>query len=80
MTKKAENEYYLQCKMRLHDTIEIAWIPMSYAKKGKFVQLKKQGTWENGWCIEEVGSMPLPGDVLYVMERDFTKTREASDI
>lgn len=32
------------------------YIPEKYAQEGKYVKLKENGAWINGWCIAEVGT------------------------
>jgi hypothetical protein len=58
----------------------VSWLPTMYAKKGSYLELKQlDGSWENGWRVEEVGTT---ADAAYVEEheRDYTKQRSASDI
>jgi hypothetical protein len=58
----------------------IAWIPSEFAAKGRILKLKQEdGSWNNGWMVEEVYSMHDESFVLE-HERDFTKQRKASDI
>lgn len=41
-----------QCLMRNGNRFLVAWIPATFARKGKYVKLRG----ENGWCIEMVGT------------------------
>jgi len=36
--------------------IRVAWIPEQYAKLGKYLELKIDGEWVNGWKVHSVGS------------------------
>ena len=52
---------FAQCtlKKKLSETsaiIEVSWIPVKFAKKGKFLKLKRNKKWDNGWEVIAVGS------------------------
>jgi len=66
---------YCQCKMRKGSTEATSWIPEKFAKKGKYLKLKG----DNGWQVISVGTAAEEKSVL-ARERDFKKTRKASDI
>ena len=75
---------YTQCKMIKSARpggvfVHTAWIPSKFAKRGKYVELKLEGEWVNGWQVEEVGRTM---DAKYVeeSERDYARQRDASDI
>jgi hypothetical protein len=47
--------FFRQCKLTKCDTIQIGWIPESFATKGRVVKLRDgDGTWDNGWLVAEV--------------------------
>lgn len=60
--------------------LETAFIPTKFAKLGKLLRLKQDdGKWDNGWKVTSVG-LTLSAAVVESNERDYTRTREASDI
>lgn len=73
------NDPYAQCILTKGTKKTTSWLPMKFAKTGKVLKLKDDGTWDDGWTVTEVGTIQ---DFSYVKEkeRDFTKQREASDI
>jgi hypothetical protein len=74
------NGFHVQCKLRCKDSYTTSWIPEKFAKKGNVVSLMNDNyEWEDGWVVIEVGSKLMTS---YVMERerDFKRTRKASDI
>jgi hypothetical protein len=66
---------YCQCTLRKGNREQITWIPEKFAKKGKFLKLKK----DNGWEVIEVGHKANEETVVKLANQ-FKKTRVASDI
>ena len=64
-----------QCKLERKDIIEISWIPDEFAKKDNYLEI--DGV--NGWKVLEVWTT-MGSDKVIGNERDFKKTRPASDI
>jgi len=56
-------------------SIDIAWIPIKYAKKGKFLELKINNRWDNGWQVMSVGAKQET-----IESQEYTKHREVTDI
>lgn len=52
--------YYTQCKLEkpIKDgfTNEVRWIPSKYAQLSKFLELKSNKIWDNGWKVVHVGT------------------------
>lgn len=76
--------YFKQCKLvkptkcgKRHLT---SWLPVEYAVKGKWLELKNDGVWENGWQVESVGRETLDRKVVESNSRDYRIQRKASDI
>lgn len=48
---------YTQCRLEKPEgtgvRTQTAWIPTSLAKLGRFVELKKDESWEGGWKVAE---------------------------
>lgn len=57
----------------------ISWIPEEYAVINKYVKLKNDGIWEDGWKVTEVGSRKLSKDINE-RSRDYLRQRKVSDI
>jgi len=49
---------YTQCKLKKKtqdgETHQMSWIPSEFAKVGKVLKLRDEGTdnWDNGWVVE----------------------------
>lgn len=79
MAKPKPHETHRQCKLRAGSTITYSWIPSKYAVKGEYLALKNdEGTWENGWLVEEVWGERKSIDVL-AHEEAYKKQRERTD-
>lgn len=59
--------------------IQTSWIPEQYAHEGNFIKLKKDGSWDDGWKVIEVGVRESEEYILG-HERDYKSQRKASDI
>jgi hypothetical protein len=72
---------HVQCKLRrAPDWFQTAWIPEKHAMKGNVIGIKNEnGHWEEGWEVIEVYDK-LDSDYVMERERDFKRTRKASDI
>ena len=77
-------KYYCQCKLRKkldedRYQIDVGWIPDKFAKIGRCLKIKRDGVWDEGWEVIEVGSRKEIEDVE-AGERDFLKQRKVSDV
>lgn len=52
----ANDDYYVQCKLKKENAEEVAFIPLKFASKNKELQIKKNDEWEDGWKVFEVYS------------------------
>ena len=76
----AKTNFYKQCTMRRNGAIITAWIPVKFAKKDKFLRLKEQGKWENGWKVEKVHDVALPESAVIAHRDSYRDTRVTTDI
>ena len=77
-------KYYIQCRLKKiidKDTYRLddAWIPEKCAVLNKTIKIKKDGVWEDGWEVIEVG-FKMNAKYVEDKERDYLKQRKASDI
>lgn len=49
-------DYSIQCHLQKGETHQIAWLPEDDAIKGRWVALKMNDEWSDGWQITEVGA------------------------
>lgn len=71
---------HTQCKLQRGESHYMAWLPTKFAKKGKYVKIKKNGlNFEDGWLIVEAYST-LDSEYIARRSRDHLHQREASDI
>lgn len=57
------------------------WLPAEHAIEGKFVKLKTNGIWEDGWkVVTAYSGAPLPSEVIQERSRDFKNHRKATDV
>jgi len=69
-----------QCKLRRGDVITTTWIPIKFAIKGKFLKLKDEGIWTNGWQVISVyGPTKLYSDVKE-RSQEYKHNRSITDI
>lgn len=58
----------------------LAWIPEKYAVLQKYLEIKMNDTWENGWKVTMVGTTRREESEAVARSNDYRKQREASDI
>jgi hypothetical protein len=51
----------------------ICWIPKSFCTKEKYLQLKINDKWENGWKVESIGDRVLSESVLVFQFQDYKR-------
>ena len=77
--------YYKQCILSKPTPkgklMEVAWIPVEFAKKGKILKLKQEdGEWTDGWIVEDVGSTLNPIEVIETVQKSAKDHRKTTDI
>lgn len=73
--------HYTQCKLKNSATnvITVSWIPKKFAVKGRFLRLKDNGTWTDGWEVIEVWTTK-PEDQVLPYRDDYRSWREVTDV
>lgn len=76
--------YFKQCnleKQTQEGTKKLtSWLPEQFANKGKYVELKDNNKWENGWQVVSFGTERLDEKAVGENSRDYRSQRLASDI
>lgn len=79
----SKGDTYAQCSMERKVSTgvqqHVAWIPNEFAVVGKYIRIKFEETWIDGWLVTGVGAKK---DWLYLelKSRDHLRQRKASDI
>ena len=68
--------FYRQCTLELRETQQVAWIPEQFAVLGKYLKIED----DNGWRVEEVGSLRHDESYIQDHERDFLGHRKRTDV
>lgn len=77
---KKDGLFYRQCELRrVSGHLEVAWIPEEFARKGKYLRIKRGEKWENGWEVVAVYDR-ASAEQVEKNERLYLVQREASDI
>ena len=71
--------YYRQCELKKQNATTISWIPERYAKLGKYLKLKNDDVWEDGWLVNKVYNRKSETSVIRDSEM-FKKMRMVTDI
>lgn len=59
---------------------EKAFISAEHAIPGKYVRIKQDGEWTNGWLVAEAFEPALPSDLVQARSGDYRNHRKATDI
>ena len=73
-----------QCTLKKKDAYGfeeyVSWIPEEHAILNKFLKIKIDGFWEDGWQVTSVSAYRKKSSELNERSRDYLKQRKASDI
>lgn len=72
-------KYFRQCELKKQRKKTISWIPEKYAKIGKFLKLKNDDVWEDGWVVNAVYNRKSETSVIRDSEL-FKKMKMVTDI
>lgn len=76
--------YFKQCNLEKEiadgKKLLTSWIPEKFAIKGRYLELKNEDQWENGWLVASVGTERLDEKIVEENSRDYRSQRKASDI
>ena len=73
-------ETHTQCSLSRNGAELVSWIPSKIAVKGATVRLKEEdGSWSEGWVVRATYAI-MPSPDVKERSRDYTRTRETSDI
>ena len=60
---------------------QTSWIPSNFAEVGRYLKLKENGVWTDGWeVIKTYPAVQLCSELVLERERDFKNHRKATDI
>ena len=71
---------YCQCELSKKtengEILDVAWIPKEFAKKNKYLKIRINGGWDNGWQVVKTGNI-LSSEYIY--EREYKTHRIITD-
>lgn len=70
---------HVQCQLQRGATVQTSWLPASHAIPGKYLRLKEDGEWTNGWLVLAAGAR-LASDAVMARRDDYRKMRGVTDI
>ena len=47
---------HTQCTLQKRTTVQTSWIPSEFARKNRYVGLKTEDGWDEGWKVISVGT------------------------
>lgn len=69
-----------QCELNRLGQKQVSWIPTKFAVQGRYVKLKDDGEWTDGWRVARVFGGAVPSEVIAKNERNYTSHRKATDV
>jgi hypothetical protein len=75
----SKETFHWQCILKNGELEQTAWLPERYANVNRFVELKMDDLWIDGWMVVAVGKR-LETTYLLERARDYKRTRGASDV
>lgn len=80
LNKENKMIYKKQCNLKKGNVILTTWVDESLAVKGKHLEIDNNGIKEQGWFVHKVFDKRVSEKYLKERERDYLRTRKASDI
>lgn len=59
--------------------VQTTWIPSRFAVQDKYLKLKEDGEWENGWQVKHLGST-VDGSYVIVLRDQYRTHRDITDV
>ena len=74
------NKYKHAVLKKNNGETQVSWIPAEFAQEGRYLKLKENGKWVDGW--EVVKAYPAMVDGTFIFERgsDYKNHRKSTDI
>lgn len=72
---------HMHCVLKHGDgSTQVSWIPSEFATEGRYLKLKENGVWKDGWEVVKAYPGVMDSDVIQARERDFKSHRKATDV
>lgn len=71
---------YVQCELRKEGRVEVSYIPQKFAQTGRILELKNNGTWENGWVVASVYGPPRSDEDVLANRDNYKYHRNNTDV
>lgn len=73
-------ENYKQCFLTRKNEGTTTWLPISFAKVGKIIDLKEKNKWSKGWKIIKVFNIEMPENIILKIRDEHRDHRKRTDI
>ena len=73
-------DYHKQCQIRKGDRRQVAWIPMKYAEPDRYIKIKVDGEWEDGWQVAFVGRTKMESKEIADRRNDHKNMKKMTDV
>ena len=71
---------HTQCVLERNGSTQVSWIETKFATEGRYLELKENGEWVNGWRVKEVYSGTQDSNLIQERSADYRKHRQATDV
>ena len=75
-----EDYKMLQCKLQRGRVFTTTWLPIKFAVKGKFLKLKENDIWTNGWQVVIVYKSAKLHSYIRERSQEYKHNRGITDI
>lgn len=65
-------ETYSQVELKRRQQTDIVWIPTEFARTGRYIKIKVNGSWQDGWRVMKVYATQ-DADLVRGRARDYTR-------
>jgi len=75
-----KNKYKHAVLKKNNGDTQVSWIPAEFAVEGRYLKLKENDKWVDGWQVITAYPALVDGTFIHERERDYKNHRKATDI
>jgi hypothetical protein len=74
------NYTHLHCVLERNGSTQVSFIPSKFAQKGRYLKLKEDGKWIDGWLVTATYPPLISSETIEARSRDHANHRKVTDI
>ena len=71
---------HMHCVLQRNGSTQVSWIPSEFAQEGRYLKLKENGQWTDGWKVVKAYPSVIDSEIIAARSRDYKNHRKATDL